>query len=119
MAEQLRGPFEMFVDWRYCSAVMLLCLRLHNSGVLPPFHKLFKRPSYIRKKYEKLTSISRKKVDDRLNFGMTIAQVLWISKRNNREGWSLNRCKYLITKSGIIVRLQNSGWHLVFYLLNP
>jgi len=26
----------------------LLCFPLHNSGALPPVHKLFKRPSYIQ-----------------------------------------------------------------------
>jgi len=26
MAEQLRQPFEEFMDWRQCTAVMLLCL---------------------------------------------------------------------------------------------
>jgi len=45
VAEQLRGPFEKFVDWWQCAAVMLLCLPLHNSGALPPVHELFKRPS--------------------------------------------------------------------------
>jgi hypothetical protein len=40
MAKQLRGPFEKFVDWRQCTAVM------HNS-TLPSVHELSKRPSYI------------------------------------------------------------------------
>jgi len=48
MAEQLRGPFEKFVDWRQCATVMLLCLPLHNSDALPPVHKLLEQPSYIR-----------------------------------------------------------------------
>jgi len=25
MMEQLRGPFEKFVDWQKCAAIMLLC----------------------------------------------------------------------------------------------
>jgi hypothetical protein len=41
----LRRPFENFVDWWQCASVMLLCLPLHNSGVLPPVYELFKRPS--------------------------------------------------------------------------
>jgi hypothetical protein len=37
----LRGPFEKFVNWRQCAAVMLLYLSGHNSGALPPVHELF------------------------------------------------------------------------------
>jgi len=47
MAEQLRGPFEKFVDWRQCSALMLSCLLLRNSGALPTVHEFSKWPSYI------------------------------------------------------------------------
>jgi hypothetical protein len=47
MEEQLRVPLEKFMDWQQCAAVMLLCLRLHNSGALPPVHELFKRPSCV------------------------------------------------------------------------
>jgi hypothetical protein len=47
MAEQLRGPFEKFLDWRQCAAVMLFYLPLHNSGALLPVHELFNRPSYL------------------------------------------------------------------------
>jgi hypothetical protein len=71
---KLRGPLEKFVDWRQCAAVMLLCLPLRdedyatttlspptttwhnshrllllNSGVLPPVHELYKRPSYMNR----------------------------------------------------------------------
>jgi hypothetical protein len=42
-----REPFEKFVDWRQCTAVVLLWPPLHNSGALPLVHELFKRPSYI------------------------------------------------------------------------
>jgi hypothetical protein len=38
----VREPFEKFVDWRQCAAVMLLCLPLHKSGALPSLHELFK-----------------------------------------------------------------------------
>jgi hypothetical protein len=43
MVEQLRGPFEKFVDWWQCTTIMLLCLLLHNSGVYttPEVHWLF------------------------------------------------------------------------------
>jgi hypothetical protein len=51
IAEQLRGPFEKFVDWRQCATVMLLCIERDNSGALPPVHELFKRPSYFREFY--------------------------------------------------------------------
>jgi hypothetical protein len=47
MAEQLQVPFEKFVDWWQCAAVMLLCLPLHNSGTVPPVHEIFKRPSLV------------------------------------------------------------------------
>jgi hypothetical protein len=40
MAEQLRGPFEKFVDWRQRATVMLLCLPL-------PVHELSKWTSYL------------------------------------------------------------------------
>jgi hypothetical protein len=38
------GPFEKFVNWRQCAA-MLLCLPMHNIGALPLVHELLKRPS--------------------------------------------------------------------------
>jgi hypothetical protein len=44
---EVRGPFEKFVDWQQCAAVMLLCLPLYNNGKLPPVHELFKRLSWL------------------------------------------------------------------------
>jgi hypothetical protein len=44
MAEQLRGPFEKFVDWWHRAAVMQ---RRYNSGALPPVHEIFKWLSYF------------------------------------------------------------------------
>jgi hypothetical protein len=55
----VRRPFENFVHWRKCAAVMQrkavtvsLCishrLLLYKSGALLPVHELFKRPLYIR-----------------------------------------------------------------------
>jgi hypothetical protein len=55
MAEQLRKPFEKFVDWRQDAGVMLLCLPLHKSGALQQVHELFKRPSYIGNVTDRLT----------------------------------------------------------------
>jgi hypothetical protein len=40
-ADDVRGPFEKFVNWRQCAVVLLLCLPLHNSGALPLVHELF------------------------------------------------------------------------------
>jgi len=47
MVKWLPGPFKKFVEWWQCTAVILLCLPLHNSSTLPPVHELFKRPSYM------------------------------------------------------------------------
>jgi len=48
MAEQLRGPVEKFMDWQQCPTVMQREALQRNSGVLPPVHEIFKRPSYLR-----------------------------------------------------------------------
>jgi hypothetical protein len=42
MTKQLRGPFEKFVDWRQCAAVILLPITQKTRGALPPVHELFK-----------------------------------------------------------------------------
>jgi hypothetical protein len=42
MAEELRGPFEKFVDWQQCTAVMLLCRERHNPPLTHTHtHKFF------------------------------------------------------------------------------
>jgi len=36
MVEQLRGLFEKFVDWQWCTAVMLSCRGRHDDMTTAP-----------------------------------------------------------------------------------
>jgi len=44
MAEQIRRPFEKFVDWRQCAAVMKRGPQQHKSRALPPVQEFSNGP---------------------------------------------------------------------------
>jgi hypothetical protein len=95
MAEQLRGQFEKFMDWRQYTPIMLLCFLLHNSSALPPVHELLKWHSY--KKYWK-TVLALKLFRERLPtfidymdwWHTFILKKKWVKWRE--EEWSKQTC---------------------------
>jgi hypothetical protein len=47
MVKQLQEPFEKFVDWWKCAAVMKKEEKHQNSRALQPVHEIYKRPYMV------------------------------------------------------------------------